>query len=75
MEAAAGAISPMKPPTISIAMAAYDGGDRQVRAEKARLHISTLARHRRPGPIWRLWKSGDYDMFTGWKSVVKDLLR
>lgn len=49
--------------------------DRKVRAGKARLHISTLARHRRPGPIWRLRKTGGYDLFTGWKSVLKDLLR
>jgi hypothetical protein len=49
--------------------------DRQVSAEKARLHISGLARHRRPGPIWRLWKSGGYGLFTGWKSAVKDLLQ
>jgi glycosyltransferase involved in cell wall biosynthesis len=49
--------------------------DRQVRAEKARLHISTLPRHRRPGPVWRLWKTGGYNLFTGWKSVLKDLLR
>lgn len=49
--------------------------DRMARAGKARLHISTLARRRRPGPVWRLWKSGGYDLFTGWKSVLKDLLR
>lgn len=49
--------------------------DRMVRAGKARLHISRLARHRRAGPVWRLWKSGGYNLFTGWKSVLKDLLR
>lgn len=49
--------------------------DRQVKAERARLHISKLARHRRPLPIWRLWKTGGYNLFTGWKSVLKDLLR
>ncbi|HEU0100056.1 MAG TPA: glycosyltransferase family 2 protein [Allosphingosinicella sp.] len=49
--------------------------DRQVEAEKARLHIAKLPRHRRPGSVWRLWKSGGYNLFTGWKSVLKDLLR
>ncbi len=49
--------------------------DRQVAAEKARLRIATLARHRRPGPIWRLWRARGYDLFTGWKSAVKDLVQ
>ena len=49
--------------------------DRQVGAEKARLHIARLARRRRPGPVWRLWKAGGYDLFSGWKSAVKDLVQ
>lgn len=67
----------------SLGVVEADGGaaralaeiDRQMRTEKARLHIATLARHRRPLPVWRLWKTGGYNLFTGWKSVLKDLLR
>lgn len=42
---------------------------------QARIDVSKAPRLRRPAPIWRLWKSGGYRNFSGWKSALKDLLQ
>lgn len=42
-------------------------------AERQRLAAASPAR--RAGPVWRLWRSGGYRHFSGWKSALKDLLQ
>lgn len=45
------------------------------RVARGRLALAKSPRWRRPGPVWRLWRSGGYGQFSGWKSAVKDLLQ
>jgi glycosyltransferase involved in cell wall biosynthesis len=45
------------------------------RVAKARLAAVKSPWHRRAGRIWRLWRSGGYAQFSGWKSAVKDLVQ
>jgi glycosyltransferase involved in cell wall biosynthesis len=42
-------------------------------AERRRLAQSPLPK--RAARVWRLWRSGGYAPFSGWKSAVKDLLQ
>lgn len=42
-------------------------------AERRRLAAAPLPR--RAAGVWRLWRSGGYAPFSGWKSAVKDLLQ
>lgn len=41
----------------------------------ARIAAVRAPRLRRAGPVWRLWRSGGYGEFSGWKSAVKDMLQ
>jgi glycosyltransferase involved in cell wall biosynthesis len=45
------------------------------RVARARIEAAKTPRPRRAGRIWRLWKSGGYREFSGWKSALKDLLQ
>ncbi|HYI41681.1 MAG TPA: glycosyltransferase family 2 protein [Allosphingosinicella sp.] len=49
--------------------------NRRNHVARARIAVSKAPRRRRPAPIWRLWKSGGYRDFSGWKSAFKDLLQ
>jgi hypothetical protein len=42
---------------------------------RGRLALVQAPLHRRPAIVWRLWRSGGYSQFSGWKSAVKDLLQ
>lgn len=57
------------------ARAALDllGEQRRVMAE--RQGLAAVPPARRAGPVWRLWRSGGYRHFSGWKSALKDLLQ
>lgn len=46
---------------------------REVMAARQRLAAAPPAR--RAGQAWRLWRSGGYRHFSGWKSAFKDLLQ
>jgi len=45
------------------------------RVARARLDAIRSPWPRRAGLIWKLWRSGDYAQFSGWKSAVKDLVQ
>lgn len=45
------------------------------RVARARLTAVNAAWPRRAAHIWRLWRSGEYGQFSGWKSAVKDLVQ
>lgn len=47
----------------------------QRQAMAARQRLAALRPPRRAGPVWRLWRSGGYRHFSGWKSALKDLLQ
>jgi glycosyltransferase involved in cell wall biosynthesis len=57
------------------ARAALDLLGEQRRAMAARQRLAALPPARRAGPVWRLWRSGGYRHFSGWKSALKDLLQ
>jgi len=40
-----------------------------------RQRLAAVPPIRRAGPVWRLWRSGGYRHFSGWKSALKDLLQ
>lgn len=42
-------------------------------AERRRLAAASLPR--RAAGVWKLWRSGGYAAFSGWKSALKDLLQ
>jgi glycosyltransferase involved in cell wall biosynthesis len=43
---------------------------------EVRLRIAAAAApSRRAGQVWKLWRSGGYRHFSGWKSALKDLLQ
>lgn len=48
---------------------------RHNQAAAARIAAVKASRVRRAGPVWRLWRSGGYREFSGWKSALKDLLQ
>ncbi|MEA3009024.1 MAG: hypothetical protein QOJ91_716 [Sphingomonadales bacterium] len=48
---------------------------RQSGAMAERRRLATAALPRRAAGVWRLWRSGGYAPFSGWKSAVKDLLQ
>jgi hypothetical protein len=45
------------------------------RAARARLDAVRSPWPRRGKLIWRLWRSGEYRQFSGWKSAAKDLVQ
>ncbi|MET1112725.1 MAG: glycosyltransferase family 2 protein [Allosphingosinicella sp.] len=57
------------------ARAALDLLGEQRRAMAGRQKLAAVPPARRAGPVWRLWRSGGYRHFSGWKSALKDLLQ
>ncbi|SEI87507.1 Glycosyltransferase involved in cell wall bisynthesis [Azotobacter beijerinckii] len=49
--------------------------DRRISALESRIHNNSQNRLKRLPKIIRLWLSGDYNNFSGWKSALKDILR
>lgn len=49
--------------------------DRQRDAYLGRIALSRQPLPARLGAIWRLWSTGDYRHFNGWKSALRDLTR
>jgi glycosyltransferase involved in cell wall biosynthesis len=48
---------------------------RQSRAMAERRRLASTPLPRRAAGVWRLWRSGGYESFSGWKSALKDLLQ
>jgi glycosyltransferase involved in cell wall biosynthesis len=48
---------------------------RQHETMAARHRIAAASLPRRAAGVWRLWRSGGYADFSGWKSALKDLLQ
>lgn len=57
------------------AQAATDLLLRQSETLAARRRLAATALPRRASAVWRLWRSGAYAPFSGWKSALKDLLQ
>lgn len=57
------------------ARAALDLLSEQRRAMAGRQKLAAVPPVRRAGPVWKLWRSGGYRHFSGWKSALKDLLQ
>jgi len=55
--------------------AAVDLLRRQSETMAARRRLSTAPLARRAAGVWKLWRSGGYAPFSGWKSALKDLLQ
>lgn len=49
--------------------------DRRISALESRIQNNTHNRLKRFPRIMKLWLSGDYNNFSGWKSVLKDIIR
>jgi len=49
--------------------------DRRISALESRIQNNTQNRLKRFPRIIKLWLSGDYNNFSGWKSVLKDIIR
>jgi glycosyltransferase involved in cell wall biosynthesis len=48
---------------------------RQNEAMAARRQLAETPLPRRAARVWKLWRSGAYSSFSGWKSALKDLLQ
>lgn len=48
---------------------------RQSETMAARRRLAAATLPRRAAGVWKLWRSGGYAPFSGWKSALKDLLR
>ena len=60
-------------------IASLDGAFARIAHEKVgltdRSRLTQLPLHRRPRLIWKLWWSGGYRYFHGWRSMLRDLTR
>jgi glycosyltransferase involved in cell wall biosynthesis len=54
--------------------AAIDLLRRQSETMAERRHLAAASLPRRATAVWKLWRSGGYASFSGWKSALKDLL-
>jgi hypothetical protein len=48
---------------------------RQSETMAARRQLARAPLPRRAAQVWKLWRSGGYAAFSGWKSALKDLLQ
>lgn len=48
---------------------------RQSETMAARRHLAQAPLPRRAAQVWKLWRSGGYASFSGWKSALKDLMQ
>lgn len=55
--------------------AAIDRLRRQSETMTTRRHLTAAPLPHRAAAVWKLWRSGGYASFSGWKSALKDLLQ
>lgn len=61
-------------PNADTQLSALRFAERKLAALRKRQALAELPRRRRIADVTGLWRAGDYRLFSGWRSVAKDLL-